>query len=130
VEVGDWYFTIHVPASLDRTQIEGLEEELANLRLDEDDALQAFLSLPDVDANTPMLMESFHDSFVATFLNKEDAVDGLCEIDEWQQEVNEFAAERGLFIDAYTVDYEALLDKLRDGYDLVEWKGHVHVFYK
>ncbi|MDL9980103.1 hypothetical protein [Microbacterium candidum] len=130
VEVGDWYFTVHVPASLDGTQIEGLQEELTNLRLDEDEALQAYLSLPDVDANTDMLMESFHENFVATFTSSEDAVHGLCEIDEWEKEVNEFAAERGLFIDQYSVDYEALHDRLRDGYDLVEWKDHVHVFYK
>lgn len=123
-------FTIHLPASLDNEQIDGIREELATLQLDQDEALQAFLSLPDVDANTPMLMESFHENFVNTFENLEDAVRGLCELDEWENEVNEFAAERGLFIDQYAVDYEALRDRLSEIYDLVEWEGRVHVFAK
>ncbi len=123
-------FIVHLPASLDSEQIDGIREGLTNLRLDEDDALQAFVSLPDVDANTEMLMESFHENFVATFASIEDAVEGLCEIDEWEAEVNEFAAERGLFIDQYTVDYEALRDRLREIYDLIEWNGRVHVFCK
>lgn len=130
IQVNDGSFTVHLPASLDSEQIDGIREELTNLRLDEDEALQAFVSLADVDANTEMLMEAFHENFVGTFKSLEDAIEGLCEIDEWEAEVNDFAAERGLFIEQYTVDYEALRDRLNDSYDLVEWKGSVHVFYK
>jgi hypothetical protein len=123
-------FTVHLPASLDRDEIDGVCEELTILKLDQDRALQAFLSLPDVDANTAMIMHSFEEAFIGTFLTIEDAVHALCEIDEWENEVNDFAAERGLFIDQYTVDYEALRDRLREIYDLVDWKDRVHVFTK
>jgi hypothetical protein len=130
VVVGGEQFTIHVPASLDTDELAGVCEELTTLQLDQDRALQAFLSLPDVDANTAMIMHSFEEAFIGTFLTIEDAVHALCEIDEWENEVNEFAAERGLFIDQYIVDYEALRDRLSEIYDLVEWKNRVHVFTK
>lgn len=130
VDVGDWYFTIHVPASLNSEQIEGLRDELVNLRLDEDEALQAFLSLPDVDANTPMLMESFHESFVGRFSSPEDVVHWVCEIEDWDTEGREYAAERGLLVDGLTPNYPQLLDKLSGLYDLVGWKGYTYVFYK
>lgn len=130
IVVRDEPFIVHLPASLDREQIAGISEELTNLQLDQDHALQAFLSLPDVDANTAMIMESFEEAFVGTFLTIEDAVHGFCEIEEWEGEVNEFAAKRGLFIGQYTVDYEALADRLREIYDLVQWKDRVHVFTK
>lgn len=123
-------FTVHLPASLDGEQIEGIREELTNLRLDEDDALQAFLSLPDVDANPPMLMESFHESFVGRYSSPEDVVHWICEIEDWDTEVREYAAERGLLIDSLTPNYPQLLDKLSGLYDLVEWKGYTYVFYK
>lgn len=130
VDVGDWYFTVHVPASYGPAAIEELTETLTDLRLDEDEALQAFLSLPDVNATSGDIMESFRESFVGTFVSHEDAVHGLCELDEWESEVNDFAAERGLFIDQFTVDYEMLRDRLGEIYDLVEWKDRVHVFTK
>ena len=130
IEVNGKTFTANVPASLDREQIEGIREELTTLRLDEDEALQAFVSLADVDANTPMLMESFHENFVGTYTSLEDIAVWFCELGERETEVHEFASERGLIIDSISPDYEALLEQLRDGYDLVEGKGGVHVFYK
>lgn len=130
IQVSGKTFTVHLPASLDRMQIEGIREELTNLSLDEDEALQAFVSLPGVDANTPMLMEAFHENYLGMYSSLEDVAVWLCEIDEREKEVHEFANERSLFIDGMNPDYEALFDQLREGYDLVEWKGHVHVFYK
>lgn len=130
LQVNDRPFTVHLPASLDSEQIDGIREELTNLRLDEDEALQAFVSLPDVDANTPMLMEAFLENFVGTYTSFEDVAVWLCELGERETEVHEFANEHHLFIDNISPDYEALIEELCDGYDLVEWKGHVHVFYK
>lgn len=128
--VHDQPFTVHLPASLDSDEIAGLREELTTLRLDEDEALQAFVSLPDVDANTPMLMESFHESFVGRYSSPEDVVHWVCEIEDWDTEVREYAAERGLLVDGLTPNYPQLLDKLSGLYDLVDWKGYTYVFYK
>lgn len=130
IMVHDQPFTAHLPASLDSDEIAGLREELTTLRLDEDEALQAFLSLPDVDANTPMLMESFHESFLGRYSSPEDIVHWVCEIEDWDTEVREYAAERGLLVDGLTPNYPQLLNKLSDMYDLVERKGYTYVFYK
>jgi hypothetical protein len=130
VRVGDDNFVVNIPADWDSGEEDGLIELLTDLQLPEDDALQAFLALPDVSAGVDDIMESFHDSFVAIFDSPEDAVHGLMEVDEWEQEVNEYAAERGLIIDRYSVDYPMLLERLSDAYDLAEWRGRVHVFYR
>lgn len=114
-------FTVHLPESLHGDQIASLREELTTLRLDEDEALQAFVSLPDVDANTPMLMESFHERFVGRCSSPEDVVHGVCEIEDWDTEVREYAAERDLLVDGLTPNYPQLLDKLSGLYDLGDW---------
>ncbi|RRJ85675.1 hypothetical protein EG850_12190 [Gulosibacter macacae] len=130
VEVGDWYLTVHVPASCDRKVIDELVRTLHELHLDKDPALQAFLSLPDVNAMNGDIMESFHENYVGTYATTEDAVHGLLEIDEWEKDVNEFAADRGLLIDGITPDYEALLDRVREAYDLAEHEGAFYAFYR
>lgn len=130
IDVDDWYFTVHVPASFGREAIEELAATLHELQLDKDEALQAFLSLPDVNAMSGDIMESFHENYIGTFGSIEDAVHGLLEIDEWEKEVHEFAAERHLYVDNISPDYEALLERARDAYDIVEWKDKVYAFYK
>lgn len=130
VDVGDWYFTVHVPASYGCEAIGELDATLHELQLDNDEALQSFLSLPDVNAMSGDIMESFHENYIGTFTSAQDAVHGLLEIDEWEKEVHEFAAERHLYIENVTPDYEALLERARDAYDVVECKGQVYAFYK
>jgi hypothetical protein len=130
LEIGGEDFTVHVPASHGQAAIDDLRETLEELHLHQDEALQAFLSLPDVSAMSGDIMESFHESYVATFESIEDAAHELLEVDELEKEVQEFAAERHLFIEAVTPDYEAFVERARDGYDLVEWKGRVYAFYQ
>ncbi|MFD6699429.1 MULTISPECIES: hypothetical protein [unclassified Microbacterium] len=130
IRVHDQPFTVHLPASLDAAQVAGISEELTNLRLDEDEALQAYLSLPDVDANTEMLMESFHENYVQTYVFLEDAVRDLAELDELERTICEVAESRALPVSAIEIDYALVAEHVREAYDLVEWKAHVHVFYK
>lgn len=130
VGVNDSRFTVHVPASDNQATIDQLAETLRDLRLDEDEALQAYLSLADVNALSGDIMGGFDQDFVGSFRNIEDAIDNLCDVDELENDVNTYAAERGLFVEQYSVDYEALRNRLGDGYDVVEWNGRVHVFYR
>lgn len=130
VDVGDWYFTVHVPAHYDRAAIEELAGTLHELQLDKDDALQAFLSLPDVNAMSGDIMKDFHENYIGTFDSFEGAVHGLLELDEWEKEVHEFAVERHLYVESITPDYEALLERARDAYDILEWKDKIYAFYK
>lgn len=130
VHVGEEYFTVHVPASYDRTAIEGLTATLHELQLDKDAALQAFLSLPDVNAMSGDIMEDFHENYAGIYLNIEDALDELAEMGERERDVSQYAAQRQLIIEDMTPDYEALREHASDVFDLVEWKGRVYVFYK
>lgn len=130
IDVSDWHFTVHVPANYGREGIEELTETLHELQLDKDEALQAFLSLPDVNAMGGDIMEDFHENHIGTFDSIEHAIHVLLELDEREKEVHEFAAERHLYIESVTPDYETLLERARDAYDVVEWKDKVYAFYR
>ena len=130
VEVGDWYLTVHVPAHYNQTAIDELTKTLTELQLDEDVALQAFLELPDVNAMSGDIMQDFHDNYIGTYMSIEDAVGELAEVNEREREVVDYAADRHLFIDQVSPDYEALREEAETGYDIVERGDRVYVFSK
>ncbi|GAB3608374.1 hypothetical protein GCM10027414_04990 [Humibacter ginsengiterrae] len=121
-------YPVHIPGNCDSTAIDGLARTLTDLQLARDEGLQAFLTLPDVNAMSGDIMGSFNEAYIATFNTIEDAVDVLVEVDELKNEVDQFASERGLVIDSYSPDYEALTERVRDAFDIVEWKGRVYAF--
>lgn len=129
LNVGDESLTVHVPASTPRDAIDQLAARLRELGLERDEAMQAFLSLPDVNALTDDLEAAFSSSYVDTFGRPEDVVHGLMEVDEWEKDITEYAHERGFFLEGITPDYEVLIERVRDAYDLVEWKEKIHAFY-
>lgn len=130
VRIGGQEFVVNIPASWDSGETDGLIETLTDLRLPEDDALQAFLSLPDVSAGSDDIMESFHESFVQSYPFIEDAVRDLAELDSLELAIDEATASHALPDSAVQIDYSLIEEHLREAYDLVEWKGYVHVFNK
>jgi hypothetical protein len=122
--------TIHVPATIRGPYIDALRDQLTDLHGTDREALYAFLSLPDVDASSPNLTESFHESFVGTFATVEDAIAAVIELDEREKEIDEFATGQGFVIDQLTPDYEVLLEEARQAYDVIQRRGRVHVFNK
>lgn len=130
VEVGDWYLTVHVPASYNQAAIDELTETLAELQLDRDVALQAFLNLPDVNAMSGDIMQDFHDNYIGTYMSIKDAIHEVAEVDEIERDVRDYAEERHLFIEGVTPDYEALREAAENGYDFVEREGRVYAFTK
>lgn len=130
VRVGEEEFLVNLPANWDSGEVDGLIETLTDLRLPEDDALQAFLSLPDVSAGVDNIMESFHENFVRTYEDVVDAVRDLAEVDSLELGIYEATKSRALPDDAVLIDYSVIEDHVREAYDLVEWKGSVHVFNK
>ncbi len=130
LDVGGEQFTVHVPADQPENAIGQLALTLNEMALRQNPALQAFLALPDVDACSSDLHESFEGNFISTFDSFEDATHGLLELDEWEKDISEYAVERGFVIDSLTPDYEALIQRANDAYDLIEWKDKVHAFYK
>ncbi|WP_298868507.1 hypothetical protein [uncultured Microbacterium sp.] len=123
-------FYVHLPASLDSDAINALAEDLADLSIPEDDALQAFLSLPDVDASAPMLMEAFHENYVGEYSFAEDAGRELAELDGLEEAIDEAVQGRSLPDGSVTIDYGLIEEHVREAYDLVQWKGRVYVFNK
>ena len=130
VQVGELTTVVHVPGSYDSSIVPELEHTLTELRFDEDPGLQAFLSLPDVNAVSGDIMQDFHDHFVGTYPSMEDAIHEITEVDERERDVQDYAEQRHLFIEQVSPDYEALIEETVDGYDIVERNGRAYVFYK
>lgn len=130
LDIGGEHFIVHVPADQSEYLIRQLAITLDEIALQKNAALQAFLQLPDVDASSDDLIESFESNYIDSFDSSEDAAHGLLELDEWEKDISEYAIERGFVIDSISPDYELLLQRARDAYDLVEWKDKIHAFYR
>lgn len=130
VQIEDLEMEVHVPGCYDSAAIEDLKQELTLLQLDKDIGLQAYLSLPNVNAFSGDIMEGFHNSYIAEFRDEEDALRSVCDLDEREREIEEYISEKGLYYDYLTPDWEALRQEVRDMVDLVERGGRVYVFYK
>lgn len=130
LRVGEERFAVHIPASADSGAIDELTETLIQLRLPEDEALQAFLSLPDVNVLSGDIMGSFEEAFVGSWNYLEDAVRELAELGSLEDDLRLFTDERGLPEEAITIDYEVIENKVREAYDIVEMRRQIHVFNK
>jgi hypothetical protein len=130
IRIGGQHFVVNVPASWDSGEVDRLIELLTELQLPEDQALQAFLSLPDVSVGTDNLMESFHEAFTGTFKSEEDALRALSPLEDWETSLADWCIDQGLEYDALEWNYEPLMIRLRDIYDVVERNEVLHVFVK
>lgn len=130
IEVGDWYLHVNVPGIYSTKDIQELTETLAELAVDKDAALRAYLSLPDTNAMSGDIMQDFHDCYLGVFATVEEAIHELAEVDERERDLLEYAAERRLVIEQVSADYEALREEVADAFDLVEEEGRVYVFHK
>ncbi|MCS4275131.1 hypothetical protein M2390_000289 [Mycetocola sp. BIGb0189] len=133
VELDEQKYLVHVPGIYGRETIEDLTTTLAELQIDQDAALRAYLSLPDVSAVTGDVMVDFHSHFIGTYPSLEDAIYELSGVEDRIEEVHEYAAERHLIFDNISPDYEALAETMEAGFDIVEddtGKRRVYAFYK
>lgn len=122
--------TVYVPGIYGRGTIAELPDTLSELKFAEDVGLQAFLSIPGVNAISGDIMEDFHSSFLGVWRDMEAAVTELALLDDREEEVKEFAAERKLYFDYLTPDYEALQEELEESLSLIEREGRIYVFTK
>jgi len=130
VRVGDGRFIVNVPASWHSGHEDELVELLTTLQLDQDEALQAFLALPDVSVGTDDIMESFHEAFAGTYQTEEAALRALSPLEDWETSLADWCIDHGLELEALEWNCEPLMARLRDVYDVVEGKGVLHVFNK
>lgn len=120
--------TVHVPGIYGRETIAELPETLSELQLAEDEGLQAFLSIPSVNVVSGNIMEGFHNCYVGVWRDIEEAVTELCLLDDREEEIKDFAAERKLYFDYLSPDYEALQEELEETFTFAEKGGRVYVF--
>lgn len=130
VRVGARHYIVNVPASWHSGHEDELVELLTTLQLDQDEALQAFLSLPDVSAGADDIMESFHEAFAGTYPNEEAALRRLSPLEDWETSLADWCIDNGLEPEALEWNYEPLMARLRDIYDVVEGKEVLHVFIR
>lgn len=130
VRIGDGRYIVNVPASWHSGHEDELIELLTMLQLDQDEALQAFLALPDVSVGTDDIMESFHEAFAGTFQTEEAALRALSPLEDWETSLADWCIDNGLEPEALDWNYEPLMARLRDVYDVVEGKEVLHVFNK
>lgn len=130
VQVGDFEMEVHIPGQYDSAAIEDLKQELALLQLDKGIGLQAYLSLPNVNAFSGDIMEGFHNSYIAVFRDEEDALRSVCDLDQRERDIEDYISEKGLYYDYLIPDWEALRQEAGELVDLVEREGRTYVFYK
>jgi hypothetical protein len=130
VAVGDKVSTVYIPASKTSLEVMALGEYLSSLAVAPSPAFHVFLSLPDVDASSANLEKSFHDTYVGEFISVEDALYDLVELEEWETDLHNFAADRGILPHALSIDHDIIEAQAREIYDLVEVGGVVYAFNK
>lgn len=122
--------TVHVPGTCDGEAIASLEAALAELSLPGDEALQAFLAMPDVDATSDAVLRSFQEAFAGTFDSEEGALRALSPLQEWEQSLADWQVRNAVDPESLRWNYAPLIERLREIYDLVEREGHVHAFVR
>ena len=130
VTVGDEVSTVYIPASRTSLEVKSLAEHLSALPIAASPAFRIFLNLPDVDASSANIEESFHETYVGDFASIEDALYGLVELEEWETDLHNFAADRGILPHALSIDHDVIEAQTREIYDLVERRGAVYAFNK
>ncbi len=130
VPVAGQRFIVNVPANWHSGHEDELIELLTTLQLPEDEALQAFLALPDVNVGTDDIMESFHEAFAGTYQSEEAALRALSPLEDWENSLADWCIDNGVEPEALDWNYEPLMARLRDIYDVVEGKEVLHVFVK
>lgn len=128
-KLGEEHEIIYVPATKTGDDMQELAAGLTTLIEKHGDSLRAFLRLPDVDASSPNLIESFEQTFGGTYLDMEDVVLNVTEMADWETDLQRWAMERGIAGAVY-IDRAAIEEQTREVYDIVELEGRFHVFYR
>lgn len=120
---------VHVRADQPAEVIDALPGSLAPLLDNHSDAMTAFLSLPDVDATSPDLEESFTTLYRGSFDSRDDAIAGLIEVEEIETAIRTIADNYagGEYV---SLDRDALWHRLHDVYEIVTLDGQHHAFDK
>ncbi|WP_157583527.1 hypothetical protein [Plantibacter sp. H53] len=128
--IGDEHVIFRVPGTASGVDIAATVEVLHRLEVDQDDALLAYLTLPDVHAMQDDLMEGFHENFVGTYPDNEAALRALSPLTGWESSLADWCIHHGIEFDALNWNLDPLISRLAEVYDLIDLKGRVHAFIK
>lgn len=128
--IGDEHIIFRVPGTASSADIATTVELLRDLQVDRDEALQAYLTLPDVNAMQDNVMERFHENFAGTYVDDEAALRALSPLSEWESDLAEWCLDHGIEFDALHWNLKPLISRLAEVYDLVELKGSIHAFIR
>lgn len=101
---------------------------LAALYNEKGAAAIAFTRLPNIGVDHPNLVDAFHDSFLATYNTTEDFIHDQLDSQGWLAATDAHLESTGTPTDFLVWDRDAILRRLRDIYDVVEYGGQIHVF--
>ncbi len=129
LRVGGEKFVVSVPASWHSGHEDELIERLTSMQLSANKALQAYLSLPNVSAATPNIMETFSKTFVGTFETDEHALRALSPLEDWETSLADWCIENGVDFESLEWQYAPLMERLRGVFDIVESEGQLYAFF-
>ncbi|MGF2948232.1 hypothetical protein [Microbacterium alcoholitolerans] len=121
-------YLLRIPASFDSARLDSLTEQLFQMGLTNSPKLEAFLRLPNVDASSPNLLKSMHETYGGTYANEEDALRALSPLEDWEDSLADWRIDHGIEEDALEWNFKPLIDRLRVIYDLVELEGKIYAF--
>lgn len=112
--IGDEQIIFRVPGTASSADIAATVELLHELQVDQDDALQAYLTLPDVNAIQDNVMEGFHENFAGTYPDDEAALRALSPLSEWESSLADWCIDNGIEFDALDWNLEPLISRLAE----------------
>ncbi|MBT9605907.1 hypothetical protein [Microbacterium sp.] len=109
----------YVPADTPAAIIAGLPGRLRPLIDHYGAPMRAFLELPDVNAIASNLQKTFDDFYIGSYADREAAIRGLTELDDWEREIRALCVAHGIPDDAVTIDRDMLWQFISEGWDIV-----------
>jgi len=89
--------------------------------------LRAYLTLADVDATSPTLIEDLEANYIGVYRDVTEIISTLTDFDEWESDLEEWASERGLR-GMVALDVDEIEKMTRETWNIVELEGRCYVF--
>ena len=93
------------------------------------DALDVYLTLPDLDRTSDALLEEFTYAYCGSYVDIDAVLDGVTDVLEWENKIRSTAIELGCE-EFVRIDREAIEWQLRSGWDVIGRHGRLHVFFR
>jgi len=89
----------------------------------------AFTRLPDSNIEDEHLREAFESSYLASYPDRESFIASQLDSQDWAESTARHIEAEGIPVEFLVWDHDAIWRRLNDMYDVVEYGGHIHVFW-